>query len=212
MSAPSGAGKGTLRRALLDRRRDIVFCPSVTTRKPRPGEIPGGDYLFVSEDEFERKVRAGELIEWARVYDHLYGTPGAALESLLDGGYTVLVEKDVQGAKALRSRYPDAVYVFVLPPSFEELKKRVERRGTESPGEVGVRLQSYAEELRQVGHYDYVIVNDDLDTAERKLEAIITAERCRVSRNLGRLDVAAKEAEAAGVLSTSGRVDEKGRF
>ncbi|MGE5485040.1 MAG: guanylate kinase [Ignavibacteriales bacterium] len=187
MSAPSGAGKGTLRRALINDRPDIVFCPSVTTREPRPGEAPGIDYHFVSTEEFERKARDGEFAEWAVVYGNLYGTPKRALDELLAAGRTVLIEKDVQGAVALRPQYPEAVYVFVLPPSFEELRRRVENRGTETRDQMCRRLESYESEVLQLDNYDYVIVNDDLDRAKRVLEGIIVAEGCRVSRCRGLL-------------------------
>ena len=187
MSAPSGAGKGTLRRALINDNPGVVFCPSVTTREPRPGEVPGIDYVFVSPREFQVMMDGGELAEWASVYGNLYGTPRMALEDLLAAGRTVLVEKDVQGAVALRPQYPEAVFVFVLPPSFEELKRRVENRGTETHTQICRRLSSYETELLHVEDYDYVIVNDDIDKAKRLLESVISAEGCRVSRCRGLL-------------------------
>ncbi|NPV71672.1 MAG: guanylate kinase [Firmicutes bacterium] len=179
MSAPSGAGKGTLRRALIDDHPEIVFCPSVTTRQARPGERDGVDYHFVGVSEFEEMVVAGRFAEWARVYGNLYGTPRETLDNLLASGVTVLVEKDVQGAIALKRLYPEGIYVFVLPPSFEELKRRMRARGTETEADVERRLESYPGELQYVGQYDYVIVNEDLGRAKKDLEAIILGERAR---------------------------------
>jgi len=182
LSAPSGAGKGTLRRALTGGHPEIRFCPSVTTRKPRPGEVDGVDYYFVDLVEFQRMIDRGDLVEWANVYGNMYGTPREPMETWLGQGYTAIVEKDVQGARSLREVYPDAVYVFVMPPSFEELKRRVQARGTETPCEIQRRLQCYREEVAMAKHYDYIIVNDDIKEAARVLESIIVAEKCRVKR------------------------------
>lgn len=145
------------------------------------------DYHFVTVEEFRRKAREGEFAEWATVYGNLYGTPKRALDESLAMGRTVLIEKDVQGAVALRPQYPDAVYVFVLPPSFEELKRRMENRGTETRAQICRRLESYRDELLYIDNYDYVVVNDDVARAKRLLEAIIVAESCRILRCRGLL-------------------------
>ncbi len=179
ISAPSGAGKGTIRRALINDHPEIAFCPSVTTRRARPGEIDGVDYHFVGVDEFRSMVDAGLFAEWACVYGNFYGTPKETLDNLLARGLTVLVEKDVQGAVALREIYPDGLYVFVMPPSFEELKRRMEQRGTETQADLNKRLASYEVELQYVKHYDHVIINDDLERAKKDLETVILNERAR---------------------------------
>lgn len=185
LSGPSGTGKGSIRRGLRKIRPDIIYGVSVTTRKPRAGEVDGESYFFVDEEEFFRKVRAGELVEWAKVYDNYYGTPREPMESQLAAGQDIILEKDIQGALALKERYPEAVYVFILPPSFEELRRRVERRGTESAEERVRRMASASWELRHIGRYDYVIVNDNLEKAVRQLVAVIEAEKCRVGRHPG---------------------------
>ncbi len=185
ISAPSGAGKGALRRALLARDRGIRFCPSVTTRACRPGERDGEDYQFVTASDFDALVARGELIEWALVFGCSYGTPRLAIEHLTAAGLDVLLEKDVQGAVALRRVYPDGVFVFVVPPSLAELARRIRSRGTESGSDMELRLARVESELRHVEHYDYIVINDVLDDAVDELAAIIRAERCRVSRRGG---------------------------
>ena len=184
LSAPSGAGKRTLRQAWLREQPNTLFSPSVTTRPPRQGEIPGEDYIFVEKEDFERLVRNEELVEWATVFGHSYGTPGAPIEAALTQGRDVLVEKDVQGAAQLRETHGYGVFVFVLPPSFEELQRRLVSRGTEKADDVATRLARYEEELSHIRYYDYVIVNDCLNRAVAKLKAIVEAERCRADRFL----------------------------
>ncbi|MGB9866759.1 MAG: guanylate kinase [Bacillota bacterium] len=182
ISAPSGAGKGTIRKCLMNEWSGLSFCPSVTTRKPRKGEVQGEDYYFVSLEEFEDLVRRGQLVEWACVYGNMYGTPRRPLEEELQRGRVVLVEKDVQGAATLRKVYPNGVYVFVVPPNREELERRMRSRGTETQEELCTRLGNVWNELQQLGQYDYVIVNDDVDQAKQTLKCIIVAELCKVSR------------------------------
>lgn len=184
LSGPSGSGKGTVRRMLQELLPDVVYGVSATTRPPRPGERDGVDYHFLSREEFLRRVEAGEFVEWADVYGHLYGTPREPMESLVAAGRVVVVEKDVQGARTLMERYPDAVFVFVLPPSLEALQQRIDRRGTESPESRARRLESARAELTFVERYDYCIVNEDGNprSAAERLRCIITAERCRVRR------------------------------
>ncbi|MEW6522650.1 MAG: guanylate kinase [Bacillota bacterium] len=182
LSAPSGAGKRTLRQALLKCEAGIRFCPSVTTRPPRAGESNGVDYTFVTRQEFDLLVERDELVEWALVFGHRYGTPERPLEELMAAGTDVLLEKDVQGAVALRKRYPDGVFVFVLPPSLDELKRRILDRGTESQQDICLRLSRVKAEVEYAGRYDYIIVNDQLDRAAAELRAIVWAERARVFR------------------------------
>jgi guanylate kinase len=182
ISGPSGAGKGAVRRELQQCRDGLVYGVSCTTREPRPGEQPGEHYFFLSEEEFHRRIEEGELVEWAEVYGNYYGTPREPMESLLAEGTDVIVEKDTQGATTLMEEYPDAVYVFILPPSLDELQNRIEKRGTECEAVQETRLASAQEELAYLKCYDYVVVNDDIERAASCLGAIITAEKCRVSR------------------------------
>lgn len=184
LSAPSGAGKGTLRQALARRRPDLLYGVSVTSRAPRPGEKEGRHYYFTDRENFQEMIASGQLVEWAEVYGNLYGTPREPMETWLRQGRDVIIEKDVQGARTLMERYPDAIYVFILPPSLQELRHRIEGRGTEAPEVVQQRLRSATDELSRVDNYDYVIVNDDVAAATDKLWAILTAERARVKRYL----------------------------
>ncbi|MFO7245181.1 MAG: guanylate kinase [Thermaerobacter sp.] len=182
LSAPSGAGKGAVRAAVQRRLPDLRYGVSVTTRPPRPGEQHGVHYEFVDHDTFEERVRRGDFLEWADVYGHRYGTPRQPMEDWLRRGIDVIVEKDVQGARTLMDLLPDAVYVFILPPSLAELRRRITMRGTESDEARQQRLRSAREELRTVERYDYCIVNDDVEQAADQLCAIITAEKLRVER------------------------------
>lgn len=182
LSGPAGVGKGAVRARLKERRPDILYGVSATTRPRRPGETDGVSYFFLDASEFQRRVAAGEFVEWAEVHGNLYGTPRRPMEDWLAAGKDVIVEKDIQGAATLRKRYPDAVYVFLLPPTFEALRERMERRGSDPPAAVARRLEAALAELEQVVNYDYAIVNDDLDETVRRLEAVILAEKCRVAR------------------------------
>ncbi|HHY69831.1 MAG TPA: guanylate kinase [Bacillota bacterium] len=177
ITAPSGCGKGTLRRALLDEYTDIKFCPSVTTRQPRPGEVNGVDYTFVSVPEFMRRRDNDEFVEWAEVYGNYYGTPREDVEKALDEGSIVILEKDVQGARALRRVYPEGIFIFILPPSMDELKKRIESRGTENESEKTLRIESAHREIADLSDFDYVIINTDMERAKDRLAAIVLGER-----------------------------------
>lgn len=175
VSAPSGAGKTTLLRRLAERRPNTAFSVSFTTRKPRPGEKDGRDYSFVSEEEFNRMAREGAFAEWAEVHGSLYGTSRQRLEEMLGQGLDVLHDVDVQGARQMRKVYPDAVYVFVLPPSMDALRKRLTGRGSDAEEAVARRLRKAAVEIGEYESYNYVIVNDVLEEALRELESIVTA-------------------------------------
>ncbi len=185
VSGPSGVGKGTVRRHLQELLPELTYGVSVTTRPPRPGERNGVTYHFVSVEEFGKMRDAGELVEWAEVYGNYYGTPRHPMEELLAQGRDVIIEKDVQGAKTLMGIYPDAVYVFILPPSLEELKRRIHDRGTDPDDSIALRLRKAEEEMAEVVRYHYVIVNDDARKAASLLRSIIEAERCKVSRLFG---------------------------
>ncbi len=181
LSGPSGAGKGTVRRRLAEI-TPVNYGVSATTRRPRPGEVDGKDYYFLSSEEFRNRIRRGEFLEWAEVYGSLYGTPREPLLSCLTEGQDVLVEKDIQGARTIRQRYPEAVLVFIMPPSVVDLEERVRGRGTEDTIQLERRLGRAREEMAAMTDYDYVLVNDDLDTCAHALSCIMVAERCRPLR------------------------------
>jgi len=169
LSAPSGTGKTTLCTQVCRRIPDILFSVSYTTRAPRPGERPGIDYHFVSKDAFERKIKADQWAEWARVHDNYYGTSAEFLEAALAQGRIVLLDIDVQGAAQIRERYPDCITVFIMPPSMEALRSRLEARRTDDAATIEKRLANAAREIAQKDLYRHVIVNDDLQTAVDEL-------------------------------------------
>ena len=182
LSAPSGAGKTTLARALVGRHDAVSFSVSATTRARRGYERDGYDYFFVDDAEFERMIADGEMLEWAEVHGRKYGTPKRGIEEALKRGHIVVLDIDVQGARQVREAFPGAVLVFVLPPSAEELGRRLESRASEHPAERRVRLNTALAELAAATDFDYVVVNDDLDRAVGALENIIEAEKARIER------------------------------
>ena len=175
--APSGAGKTTLAHRLVAASDRFVFSISATTRAPRGGEQDGVDYYFVSDDDFEAMIDAGELAEWATVHGRLYGTPRAALEAAALRGEHVVLDIDVQGARQIRDSVPDARLIFVLPPSVAVLMKRLTGRGTEGAGEVQRRLRSALDELQAASEFEHRVVNDDLDRCLEQIEEIVTGEQ-----------------------------------
>jgi guanylate kinase len=182
VSAPSGAGKTTLCREARLRLPELAYSVSATTRAPRPGEVQGVDFRFVSAPEFHAMLERGELAEWATVHGNLYGTPAKALESALASGRDVLLDIDTQGAAQLRARYPEAVLVFIVAPSMAELEQRLRERGAETEGDIARRLARAREEIALWRTYDYLIVNRDVKEAMDQLLAVIQAERCRTTR------------------------------
>jgi len=182
LSAPSGAGKTTVCRHLRGILPELRFSVSHTTRPPRPGEQDGEDYFFVSSEAFEKKIAAGELIEWARVFDNYYGTARATVDAATEDGADLLIEIDVQGAKTLRGMDFPAVFVFLLPPSLGELASRLRQRGTDSEDKIKQRLAASREEIRALALYDYVVVNVEPARAAAELAAIMQAEHRRTSR------------------------------
>ncbi|HLS89962.1 MAG TPA: guanylate kinase [Limnochordia bacterium] len=182
LSGPSGAGKNTLLSAVLPRIPDLKYSVSATTRPPRPGEKHGVDYYFLQDDEFQEMIDRGEFLEWAEFAGYRYGTPRRFVEECLAQGLTVITDIDIQGARQIKQRMPDGVFVFLLPPSFEELEKRLHKRGTDSSEAIGRRLKIALEEVAAIVDYDYWILNRDLEEACEQLVAIIRAERARVSR------------------------------
>jgi len=184
LSAPSGGGKTTIARHLLALRSDVGYSVSCTTREPRPREVDGKDYYFLTRDEFVRRRLAGDFAESAEVHGNLYGTLRSEIARVLGNGQHVIMDIDVQGARQIREVFPTSVTVFVLPPSGEVLLERLRKRKTESPQQLVSRLNSALQELRAVEEYEYVVVNDDLERAVLRVGAILDAEvvsRDRVS-------------------------------
>ena len=182
VSAPSGAGKTSLCEEAVRRISDLIHSISYTTRIPRPHEVEGRDYYFVDEGTFQRMVEAGEFAEWARVHGNLYGTPKGLLEAHLAAGHDVILDIDTQGAAQLKGVYPEGIFVFILPPSWEQLEGRLRARQSDPPEEIERRLKKAREEMKYYSEYDYVIINDELERAASRLCAIILAERCRSFR------------------------------
>ncbi len=183
ISAPSGAGKTTLCREAMKRLDNLTFSVSYTTRPPRPGEEEGRDYHFVDEETFLQMVEKGEMAEWARVYNHLYGTPKAPLLKAIKEGKDILLDIDIQGASQIKGAFPDdAVTIFVFPPSLETLKERLGKRGTDPPQVIKERWAKAEEEMAMYPLFQFFVVNDQLERAVEDLLAIIKSERHRVKR------------------------------
>lgn len=186
-AAPSGAGKTSIARALGERRSDVEFSISATTRAPRGYETDGVDYHFRTEDEFRKMIDAGELLEWASVHGNYYGTPRQNLEDARTRGRFLILDIDVQGSRQVRKAVPDAVSIFVLPPSGQELARRLASRGSESSDVRDRRLRAAREEILAAAEFDYVIVNDDVERSVDLVEAVLAAESSRVAR-MGNLE------------------------
>ena len=184
LSGPSGAVKGTVCAAVRNSEDvSIEYSISATTRNPRDGEVHGREYFFYDKETFEQLREQGGFLEWAQVYDNYYGTPRQYVEEVLERGNDCILEIDPQGAFQVRAAWPEAILIFIAPPSLEELRSRLSGRGTESAEEMEKRLSCALEELEQRSKYDYVIVNDDVTAAANKLKAILVAEKCRSWRN-----------------------------
>ncbi|NPV52518.1 MAG: guanylate kinase [Firmicutes bacterium] len=182
LSGPSGSGKNTLVNEILRVLPGIRYSVSATTRPQGPGEIDGRDYYFVTPERFDEMIKNDDLLEWATVYGHRYGTPRRPIEENVGSGLDVILDIDIQGARQVRARWPNGVFIFLLPPSLDELRRRIMRRSRDSRESIELRLRSAYDELKAVTEYDYVIVNDTIEEAARKLAAVITAERLRVKR------------------------------
>lgn len=182
VSSPSGGGKGTLIDRVLKTVPGLSFSVSYTTRAPRATEQNGREYFFVDKPTFEQMIERGEFLEWANVYGQLYGTSVRQVQDERLAGHDIILEIDVQGAESIRHKIPDAVSVFILPPSFELLRQRLLARGTDSPAALETRLRGAPLEVEQYKHFQYVILNDDINRASQQLAAVIHAERARCER------------------------------
>lgn len=182
ISGPSGAGKGTLCKALLEKNKDLNISVSMTTRPPRQGEVDGVNYYFVDKATFLDMVDKDGFLEYARVFDNYYGTPQKYVEGMLSSGKDVILEIDIQGALKVKEKFGEGIFIFILPPSMEELKNRIKKRGSETEESLIKRFKTAYKEINYVSKYNYVVVNDEVDKAVKKLESIIIAEKCRIDR------------------------------
>jgi len=185
ISAPSGAGKTTLCKEVVDILGNLRHSVSYTTRSPRPGEVRDRDYFFVSPAEFEEMIEAGEFAEWAEVHGNLYGTALKTLDENRKQGYDIILDIDCQGARQLKDRVPDGVFIFILPPSFRELRRRLDLRNSDADDVKELRITNAVDEIRESRWYDYIIVNDVFSKAVEELKSVLLAEKCRTSRVIG---------------------------
>ena len=188
VSGFSGAGKGTVMKALMGKYDNYALSISATTRAPRTGEENGREYFFKTVEEFEKMIAQDELIEYANYVGNYYGTPKAYVESKLDEGKDVILEIELQGAMKVKEKMPDTVLIFITPPTAEELKNRLVGRGTEDEATINARLRRASEEAGYMEKYDYLLINDDLDTCVRELHELIQSEHWKVSRNIDRIN------------------------
>ena len=186
LSGPSGSGKSTVVFKAIEWRSDICFSTSVTTRKPRAGEVDGREYFFVDQARFDEMVANNELLEHATYVTNSYGTPRSYVESQLEKGFNVILDIEIQGARQVHEKMPDAVTVFIMPPSMKELRNRLEKRGTDTPDAIDARIRRAQQEIEEADFYDYLIINQDAETAAREFSAIITAEHCRFNKDVAR--------------------------
>jgi len=187
VSAPSGAGKTSICKRLMKMFPEVRYSVSYTTRPPRQGEQSGREYVFISDEDFREKIKKGGFVEWAENYGHLYGTSRETMDAFLKQGYDLLFDVDPRGAKALKESYPDGIFVFVLPPSLEVLKKRLKGRGSEPEEALKKRLEKVRDEIKEIFWYDYVVFNERIDEAVDRLRSIYLAEKSRRARLTNRI-------------------------
>ena len=181
ISGPSGAGKSTVISRVMKKNSNVIFSVSATTRSPRPGEQNGREYFFVDNDKFENMIASGELLEHARYVDHCYGTPKKPVDEALAAGKDVVFDIEVQGAMQIKQKCPEAILLFIIPSSFGEIEKRLRGRGTDSEEVIKHRVQTARTEYLMAPNYDYIVINDDPDSAANEILSIITAEKCRLN-------------------------------
>ena len=179
LSGSSGVGKSTIIAQVLKQRKELYFSVSCTTRAPRPGEVDGVNYYFISREEFQKRIERGEFLEYAEYVGNFYGTPKRFVDEAMEAGRDVILEIDVQGALQIAHKRPEAVLIFIAPPSWEELARRLTLRGTDSPEKIEKRLLRAKVECRTAGAYHYFVINDTIENAAMELDAIMTAEHCR---------------------------------
>ena len=186
ISGPSGAGKGTICKRLIDETK-VEISVSMTTRQPRAGEEEGKSYYFTTKEDFLKEVEADGFLEWAEVYGNYYGTPKAKVDEKLAAGIDVVLEIDIQGALNVKEAYPEGIFIFILPPSMAELRKRITGRGSETEESLKLRLSETLKEVSYIDKYDYCVVNGELEEAVNRVKSIVTAEHSRVSQNIYKL-------------------------
>ena len=185
ISGPSGVGKGTVRKALFQKKgHDLVYSVSMTTRQPREGEVEGKDYYFVSKEEFEERIKRGKFLEYTKFVGNYYGTPLDKVEEQLDEGKEVVLEIEVEGAKQVRKKMRDAIFIFIAPPTMADLKARLKSRGTESDEIIKERYEKACREIGLAYLYNYIVVNDTVENAADKIMAIIRSEHARTIRSI----------------------------
>ena len=182
ISGPSGAGKGTICKALLEKRDDLFISVSATTRSPRAGEVDGINYHFLTKEDFISRVESNDFLEYAEVHGNMYGTPKFKVEEMLAEGKNVILEIEIQGALKIKDILPETLFIFILPPSMNELKKRLINRKTDSKEKIISRFKRAYQEINEVTKYNYVVINDDLEDATNKVNSILVSERLRVDR------------------------------
>lgn len=180
VSAPSGAGKTSLCRAITDSLEDLTHSISYTTRKPRPGEIDDRDYHFVSQERFQAMIKAGDFAEWAEVHSNLYGTSRRVLDDMISKGIDIILDIDTQGAKQIKAKFNSAVFIFIMPPSLDILEERLRNRKSDHEDEIRKRMRRAREEIKDYALYDYLVVNRDFEGALTELRSVVIAERCRI--------------------------------
>ncbi|ANE47475.1 guanylate kinase [Paenibacillus swuensis] len=187
LSGPSGVGKGTVCTALRKRAPELIYSVSATTRVPRQGEVDGVNYFFKSHEQFKHMIEHDQLLEWAEYVGNYYGTPRDFVQKTLDQGLDIILEIEVQGALKVKEKFPEGVFVFLMPPSLQELQSRIVGRGTESEETIMRRMTAAVEEIALMQHYDYAVVNDHIESACSRIQSIITAEHCKRERVMSQL-------------------------
>lgn len=184
LSGPSGVGKGTVCSALKKTDANVIYSVSATTRSPREGEIEGVNYFFKTKEQFQHMIENDELLEWAQYVDNYYGTPRAYVEEQMAMGNDVLLEIEVQGALQVKKKYPQGIFIFLMPPSLEELENRIVTRGTETESTIVSRMTMARHEIELMEHYDYIVVNDEVEKACERIQSIVVAEHCKKERRI----------------------------